>query len=60
LTHGNIESAYCVIDSDTYKPLKFDKVENGTVRAILYNEDYDLLVVEMIASYRYERRTNSI
>ena len=25
---GNIESAYCIIDSDTYTPIKFGKVEN--------------------------------
>ena len=48
---GNIESAYCLIDSNTYKPIKFGKIENELVLYEVQKEDYDILVIEMIASY---------
>ena len=57
---GNTDSAYCLIDTETYKPLSFGKIENKTLRFGMYNADYDLLVIEMIASYRYVSRSNSI
>lgn len=40
-----------MIDSETYKPLEFGKIENGAIRAKLYNMDYNILIIEMIASY---------
>jgi len=57
LTHGNIESAYCVIDSETYKPLELGKVKNEELLKMIYEYgkyveiDYCRLVIEMIASY---------
>lgn len=51
---GNIESAYCVIDSKTYKPLEFDKIKNETLEVGFWNQKQykiDKLVIEMIASY---------
>lgn len=53
---GNIESAYCLIEKETYKPIEFGKVENNEIRKIiarLQREYKDLytLVIEMIASY---------
>ena len=48
---GNIESAYCIMDSDTYTPIKFGKVENEMLLYEVEKEKYDKLVVEMIASY---------
>lgn len=50
---GNIESAYCVIDSETYKPLYFGKVDNEYLKSWIYTHDnlFDELVIEMIASY---------
>lgn len=53
---GNIESAYCVIDAKTLRPLKFGKVENeallGMVRDFaLPGEAPELAVIERIASY---------
>lgn len=48
---GNIESAYCLIDTETYKPIKFAKAENELVLYEIEKEEYDLLVIEMIASY---------
>lgn len=54
---GNIESAYCVIDADTYKPLLFGKEENNKIlekisKYQLFNcfDEIDF-VIEMIASY---------
>ena len=32
---GNIESAYVLIDVDTYKPVEFDKVKNEDVKVFL-------------------------
>lgn len=48
---GNIESAYCIIDANTYIPIKFDKIENNLLLNELENEEYDMLIIEMIASY---------
>lgn len=48
---GNIESAYCIIDADTYTPIKFGKVENELLLYEIEKEKYDKLIVEMIASY---------
>lgn len=48
---GNIESAYCIIDTDTYQPIKFGKIENEMLLFQLESDKYDLLVIEMIASY---------
>ncbi len=56
---GNLESAYCLMDSETYKPLEFGKIDNKQLRYGLYNAEYDVLIIEMIASYRHGSRTNS-
>ena len=49
---GNLYSAYCLIDTDTMKPLQFDKTENAIVRAALeQKERYDKAVIEMIGHY---------
>ena len=48
---GNIESAYCIMDSDTYTPIKFGKVENEMLLYEIEKEKYDKLIIEMIASY---------
>lgn len=51
MTHGNIESAYCIIDSETYKPMFFAKVENEKLLNFILNSEFDEIVIEMIASY---------
>lgn len=49
---GNLYSAYCLIDTDTMKPLQFDKTENAFVRSVLeQKEQYDRAVIEMIGHY---------
>ena len=50
---GNIESAYCVIDTETYKPEYFAKVENEYLRAWIENHDllFDKVIIEMVACY---------
>lgn len=50
---GNIESAYCLIDTENYKPIEFGKVENQYLKGwlSLNAERYDKCVIEMIASY---------
>lgn len=50
---GNVESAYCIIDSETYKPLEFGKEENEKIYERALNLSYGCkkLVIEMIASY---------
>lgn len=51
---GNIKSAYCVIDTDSLRPLKFDIVENDKLLRMLSNADtegWEDAVIEMVASY---------
>jgi hypothetical protein len=50
---GNEESAYTVIDSETYRPVEFGKERNSRVlaRAIADGHKYDEAVIEMVASY---------
>ena len=52
---GNIESAYCIIKKDTYKPIAFGKVNNdellNAINNNLYSFDVDTLVIEKVASY---------
>lgn len=51
---GNIESAYCIIDSETYKPLEFEKIDNEDLRIKIIDgcfDDCEYLAIEMIASY---------
>jgi len=48
---GNVESAYCLIEKDTYKPIEFAKVDNTQILMKIMELDYDDLILEMIASY---------
>lgn len=48
---GNVESAYCLIDKGTYKPIEFGKVSNEQVLSKIVELKYDNLILEMIASY---------
>lgn len=53
---GNIESAYCVIDEETYMPEEFGKVKNEILLNLIYSRlsnsvNYYTMVIEMIASY---------
>lgn len=49
---GNIQSAYCLIDKETYKPIKFAKVDNEELFCVIdsIKEQYTL-VIEMVACY---------
>lgn len=50
---GNIESAFCLIDKETYKPIEFGKIDNDVLLDYIEEKacDIDCLVIEMIASY---------
>ena len=48
---GNEESAYCLIQKETYKPIEFGKISNHLMLIKLHELEYDKLIVEMIASY---------
>lgn len=48
---GNVDSAYCFIDSDSLKPESFEKTGNALVRAVVDSGCYDVLVIERVASY---------
>ena len=52
---GNEESAYCVIDDETYKPIEFDKINNDDLiiklDSIIDKYDIYVVVIEKIASY---------
>lgn len=49
---GNVESGYCILDSETLRPLEFGKVPNAELERGLYLQ-YKVghVVIEMIASY---------
>lgn len=48
---GTEESGYCIIDSNTYRPLKFGKISNTELLEIVKNENYDEMVYEEFQSY---------
>ena len=52
---GNTQSGYCIIDSETYKPLEIGKVANEELRYILLTKYYAKknikFVIEEIQSY---------
>ena len=48
---GNEESAYVLMEKETYKPIEFDKIGNAQMLMKLKELKYDTLVIEMIASY---------
>lgn len=50
---GNVESAYCVIDTETYRPEFFAKVDNKYLKSWIRTHDtmFDKVIVEMVASY---------
>ena len=51
---GNTESAYCVVDVATRRPLQFDKVPNAELRSLIREyrfEEEDRAAVEMLQSY---------
>jgi hypothetical protein len=51
---GNIESAYCLINKETYEPIEFGKIENDELRYKIIEGDfgyYHDFAIEMIASY---------
>ena len=48
---GNEQSAYCFVDVDTFKPIGFDKCDNRAALHDIATLDYDVAVIEKIASY---------
>lgn len=48
---GNVNSAYVLMEKETYKPVEFGLLENNLVREKVLNLDYDCLAIEMVASY---------
>ena len=48
---ANEDSAYVLLDKETYKPLEFGKIKNEELLSKLEELEYDVLAIEMIASY---------
>ena len=48
---GDMQSAYCLIDEKTLKPIEFGKIDNHLLLIKLDELNYDKLIIEMIASY---------
>lgn len=58
---GNRQSAYCVIDCNTLRPLEFGKVDNEELRnkLVFANEQgWQWAVIEMVASYGMPSKIN--
>jgi hypothetical protein len=48
---ANVESGYCIIDTETFKPLEFGKVDNFYLLKLLSNpNNYDYIAIEMIGN----------
>ena len=48
---GNRQSAWCMIDGETLKPLSFGKEENQVVLDAVQQHSYNSIVIERVASY---------
>ena len=48
---GNRQSAWCMIDGETLKPLSFGKEENQVVLDAVQHLSYNSIVIERVASY---------
>lgn len=49
---GNIDSAYVLVDSNTYRPIIFAKVKNESLRELItFEPSPKHIAIEMIASY---------
>ena len=55
---GNVETAYCLIDTETRKPIEFGKVKNEDALTYLYDNvnrgewrKPTAVIIEMVASY---------
>lgn len=51
LDPGNIQTGYCLLDSDTLRPIRVGKELNATCLLMVQVERYDCLVIERVASY---------
>ena len=48
---GDMQSAYCLLDAGTLRPLAFAKADNAQVLVVVQRGGYDRLVLERVASY---------
>ena len=48
---GTTETGFCLIDKETYRPIRFGKISNEDLLEIVKNENYDNLIYEEFQSY---------
>ena len=48
---GTVESGYCIMDCNTYKPIQFGKVKNEELLEIVRTADYQVCAYEQFKSY---------
>lgn len=48
---GNEKSAWCMVNTETLKPIAFGKEENQVVLTAVQHLSYDSIVIERVASY---------
>ena len=48
---GTVESGYCIVECDTYKPIQFGKISNTELLEIVRNADYQVCAYEQFKSY---------
>lgn len=48
---GDVQSAYCFLDRETLRPLRFAKVDNQTLLLVVQVEAYEEIVIERVQSF---------
>ena len=48
---GNLDSGYCLMDTETLRPIEFGKISNHELENLLANIHIGQIVIEKIASY---------
>lgn len=48
---GNVVSAWCIVDADTLRPVRFAKEENEFTLTVVMGTEYDEIAIERVQSY---------
>lgn len=51
LDTGTTQTGYCIVDTETYKPIDFGKIDNEEMLGICKKADFDIVAYEQFKSY---------